>query len=333
MLPEQGMQKRKKRWSMNERKNHIKAIIRDNVPWIMLLAFSALFAILFPQFLTFRNITNILRNASMIGIIAVGMTFAMIAGTFDLSVGSMMGLAAIITLKMSPTDLPRTILTVLVALAAGALVGLANGLIVGRYRTSSIITTIGMEYVVLGITLVYTRGQHITIKGMYKPLEFIGKGRVGTFPFPIIIFLAVALIGQLLLSFTRFGRQLYATGGNPNTSELSGINIGKVRVLAYIISGVTASIGGIIIAARTQNLDPSFGFGQETDVLTCVLLGGVSLYGGKGSVIGTFAGTLLLYVVSNAMTLSGTAYEMQLICKGLIFLVTVAASVLWQKKG
>ena len=318
---------------MNERKNHIKAIIRDNVPWIMLLAFSALFAILFPQFLTFRNITNILRNASMIGIIAVGMTFAMIAGTFDLSVGSMMGLAAIITLKMSPTDLPRTILTVLVALAAGALVGLANGLIVGRYRTSSIITTIGMEYVVLGITLVYTRGQHITIKGMYKPLEFIGKGRVGTFPFPIIIFLAVAVIGQLLLSFTRFGRQLYATGGNPNTSELSGINIGKVRVLAYIISGVTASIGGIMIAARTQNLDPSFGFGQETDVLTCVLLGGVSLYGGKGSVIGTFAGTLLLYVVSNAMTLSGTAYEMQLICKGLIFLVTVAASVLWQKKG
>ena len=318
---------------MSDRKNQIKAIIRDNVPWLMLLAFSALFAILFPQFLTFRNITNILRNASMIGIIAVGMTFAMIAGTFDLSVGSMMGLAAIITLKMSPTDLPRTILTVLVALAAGALVGLANGLIVGRYRTSSIITTIGMEYVVLGITLVYTRGQHITIKGMYKPLEFIGKGRMGTFPFPIIIFLAVAVIGQLLLSFTRFGRQLYATGGNPNTSELSGINIGKVRVLAYVISGVTASIGGIMIAARTQNLDPSFGFGQETDVLTCVLLGGVSLYGGKGSVIGTFAGTLLLYVVSNAMTLSGTAYEMQLICKGLIFLVTVAASVLWQKKG
>ena len=303
---------------MDDKKNHIKAVIRDNVPWIMLLVFSALFSILFPQFLTFRNITNILRNASMIGIIAVGMTFAMIAGTFDLSVGSMMGLAAIITLKMSPTDLPRTILTVL---------------IVGRYRTSSIITTIGMEYVVLGITLVYTRGQHITIKGMYKPLEFIGKGRIGTFPFPIIIFLAVAVIGQLILSFTRFGRQLYATGGNPNTSELSGINIGKVRVLAYIISGVTASIGGIMIAARTQNLDPSFGFGQETDVLTCVLLGGVSLYGGKGSVIGTFAGTLLLYVVSNAMTLSGTAYEMQLICKGLIFLITVAASVIWQKKG
>lgn len=313
--------------------SHVKMLLRENVPWIMLLAFSALFAILFPQFLTFRNITNILRNASMIGIIAVGMTFAMINGTFDLSVGSVMGLAAIITLKMSPTDLPRTIATVIVALIAGALVGLVNGLVVGRYRTSSIITTIGMEYVVLGITLVYTRGQHVTIKGMYKPLEFLGKGKIGTIPFPIIIFLAVALIGQLLLSSTRFGRHLYATGGNPNTAELSGINVGKTRVLAYMISGITASIGGIMIAARTQNLDPSFGFGQETDVLTCVLLGGVSLYGGKGSVVGTFAGTLLLYVVSNAMTLSGTAYEMQLICKGLIFLITVAVSVIWQKKG
>ena len=313
--------------------SHVKMLLRDNVPWIMLLAFSALFAILFPQFLSFRNITNILRNASMIGIIAVGMTFAMINGTFDLSVGSIMGLAAIITLKMSPTDFPRTILAVLVALAAGALTGLVNGLVVGRYRTSSIITTIGMEYVVLGFTLVYTRGQHVTIKGMYKPLEFLGKGKIGSIPFPIVIFLAVAVLGQLLLSMTRFGRHLYATGGNPNTAELSGINVGRTRVLAYVISGITASIGGIMIAARTQNLDPSFGFGQETDVLTCVLLGGVSLYGGKGSVVGTFAGTLLLYVVSNAMTLSGTAYELQLICKGLIFLVTVAVSVIWQKKG
>ena len=316
-----------------ERKQALKTILRDNVTWVMLLAFSALFAILFPQFLTFRNITNILRNASMIGIIAVGMTFAMIAGTFDLSVGSMMGLAAIITLKMSPTDLPRTLLTVAAAIGAGALVGIINGLIVGKYRTSSIITTIGMEYVILGITLVYSRGQHVTIKGMYEPLEFIGKGRIGSIPFPIFIFIGVAIIGQLLLSLTRFGRQLYAIGGNPNTSELSGINVTKIRVLAYMISGITASIGGIMIAARTQNLDPSFGFGQETDVLTCVLLGGVSLYGGKGSVVGTFAGTLLLYVVSNAMTLSGADYELQLICKGLIFLITVAVSVIWQKKG
>ena len=318
---------------MKEKNSSILTILKENVPWIMLLAFSALFSILFPQFLSFRNITNILRNASMIGIIAVGMTFAMIAGTFDLSVGSTMGLAAIITIKMNPTTGGRAALTVLIALAVGALVGMINGLVVGRYRISSIITTTGMSYVVLGATLVYSRGQHVTIKDMYPALEFLGKGKIGTIPFPIFIFIGVAIIGQLLLSYTRYGRQLYATGGNPDASELSGVNVGKIRVLAYVISGIAASIGGIMIAARTQNLDPSFGFGQETDVLTCVLLGGVSLYGGKGSVIGTFAGTLLLYVVSNAMTLSGAPYELQLICKGLIFLVTVAVSVIWQKKG
>ena len=165
---------------MDDKKNHIKAVIRDNVPWIMLLVFSALFSILFPQFLTFRNITTYLIRESVI--------------TEHISA---------ISNGIILRSIVQSILTVLVAMAAGALVGMANGLIVGRYRTSSIITTIGMEYVVLGITLVYTRGQHITIKGMYKPLEFIGKGRIGTFPFPIIIFLAVAVIGQLILSSAR----------------------------------------------------------------------------------------------------------------------------------
>ncbi|NMB92695.1 MAG: ABC transporter permease [Flexilinea flocculi] len=308
-------------------------ILKENVPWIMLLVFSAFFAILFPQFLTFRNITNVLRNSAMIGTIAIGMTFAMIAGTFDLSVGSTMGLAAIITIKMQPQTGGTALAAVVIALIMGAMVGLINGLVVGRYRINSIITTIGIEYVILGITLVYSKGQHVWVEDMYKPLEFVGKGKLGTFPFPIIIFLVAAVIGQLLLSKTRFGCQLYATGGNPIAAELSGINIGKVRVIAYMISGFTAAVAGIMIAARTQNLDPSFGFGQETDVLTCVLLGGVSLYGGKGSIFGTLAGVLILYIVSNAMTLSGASYELQLICKGLIFLITVAASVSWQKKG
>lgn len=309
------------------------AILKENIPWLMLIAFSLIFSLLFPSFSSMRNITNILRNAAMIGTIAVGMTFAMIAGTFDLSVGSTMGLAAIIVINIQPHTGGVAIAAVMISLLIGALVGLINGLVVGRYRINSIITTIGIEYVILGITLVYSKGQHVWVKNMYKPLEFIGKGKIGAIPFPIIIFLVATLIAQVILSKTRFGCQLYATGGNPDAAELSGINIGRVRVLAYMISGITASIAGIMIAARTQNLDPSFGVGQETDVLTCVLLGGVSLYGGKGSIIGTLAGVLILYVVSNAMSLSGASYEMQLICKGLIFLITVAASVTGQKKG
>lgn len=302
-----------------------------SIPWLMLCLLTVLFALFFPQFLSLRNITNVLRNSAIIGTIAVGMTFAMISGVFDLSVGSTMGLSAIIVINLQPQTGTVAAGAVALALLIGVFVGIINGLVVGQYRINSIVTTIGIQYVILGSTLVYSKGQHVWTKNMYEPLEFIGKGKVGIFPFPIVIFLIVTLISQLILSRTRFGCQLYATGGNPEAAELSGVNIGKIRILAYMFSGITASIAGIIIAARAQNLDPSFGIGQETDVLSCVLLGGVSLYGGKGSVIGTLAGVLILYVVSNAMTLSGASYETQLICKGLIFFLTVAVSVIWQK--
>jgi ribose transport system permease protein len=311
----------------------IKEILRENVPWTMLVVLMVIFSLLFPEFLSFRNITNILRNSALIGTVAIGMTFAMIAGTFDLSVGSVLGLATVITIKMQPTNGWTALLAIAIALAVGALVGVINGLVVGQWRTNSIITTIGMEYVALGVTLVYTQGQHVWTENMFGPLEFIGKGKVGDFPTPIIIFLVVAVAGQLVLSLTRFGRQLYATGGNPIAAALTGIKVSKVRIMAYVISGISAAVAGVMIAARTQNVDPSFGFGQETDVLTCVLLGGVSLYGGRGTVTGTVAGVLLLFVISNAMTLSGIPYELQLICKGAILIAAVAANVIWQRRG
>jgi ribose/xylose/arabinose/galactoside ABC-type transport system permease subunit len=311
----------------------IKDILRENVPWLLLAAIMVLFSFLFPQFLTFRNITNIFRNSALVGIVAIGMTFAMIGGTFDLSVGTVLGLATVITIQMQPTTPVSAFYIVLIAMASGALVGVLNGLVVGRWRTNSIVTTIGTSLVVLGVTLVYTQGQHISVENMYAPLAFIGTGRIYDIPFPIFIFIGVAIIGQLILSTTRFGRHLYATGGNATTAMLSGINVGMVRILAYMISGLAAAIGGIMIAARTQYVDPSFGVGMETDVLTCVLLGGVSLYGGRGTVIGTVAGVLLLHVITNAMTLSGISYEFQLMIRGIILVLTVAVNVVLQKRG
>lgn len=310
----------------------IKILLRDNVPWTMLLVLALVFSFAFPQFFTLRNITNILRNSALVGIVAIGMTFPMIAGAFDLSVGTVLGLATVIAIKMQPTSLGITLLAVFIALAVGALFGIINGMVVGQWRTNSIITTIGTEYVALGITLLYAQGQHVWVENMYKPLEFIGKGMIGNFPAPIFIFLGAAVIGQLVLNFTRFGRHLYATGGNPIAAALSGINVGRARIMAYAISGLSAAVAGLMIAARTQNVDPSFGFGQEIDVLTCVLLGGVSLYGGRGTVIGTVAGVLLLFMIANAMTLSGIPYELQLIFKGAILVVTVAVNVIWQRR-
>jgi ribose/xylose/arabinose/galactoside ABC-type transport system permease subunit len=311
----------------------IKDLVNENIPWILLIVIMTISSLLFPEFLTFRNITNIFRNSALVGTVAIGMTFAMIGGTFDLSVGSVLGLATVITIQMQPTTPESTLFIVAIALASGALVGILNGLIVGRWRTNSIVTTIGTSLVVLGVTLVYTKGQHISVENMYKPLAFIGTGRVYDIPAPIFIFIGVAIVGQVILSSTRFGRYLYATGGNTVTAMFSGINVGKICILAYMISGLAAAVGGIMTAARTQYVNPSFAVGLELDVLTCVLLGGVSLYGGRGTVIGTVAGVLLLNVITNAMTLSGISYEFQLMIRGIILVATVAINVILQKRG
>jgi len=311
----------------------LKDLLRENVPWLLVIVSGLVFSLLFPEFFTIRNITNIFRNAALVGIVAIGMTYVMISGAFDLSVGAVLGLATVITIKMQPTSLGSALLAVAVALGSGILVGIMNGLVVGQMRTNSIVTTIGTMYVVLGITLVYAQGQHVWVENMYKPLEFIGRGILGDFPAPIFIFLFIAVIGHLILGLTRFGRYLYATGGNPVTAALSGINIDWLRIMAYVFSGFCAAVGGVMIAARTQNVDPSFGLGQEMDVLTCVLLGGVSLYGGRGTVTGTVAGVLLLFMITNAMTLSGIPYEMQLIVKGALLVSVVAVNVIWQKRG
>lgn len=310
----------------------IREIFRENVPWTMLIVLAIGFSFLFPEFFSFRNIINILRNGALVGIVAIGMTFPMIAGAFDLSVGTILGLATVIVIKMQPTNLGSALIAVLIALTLGGLFGVINGLVVGQWRTNSIITTTGTAYVALGITLLYAQGQHVWVENMFKPLEFIGKGKFGNIPAPIIIFITVAIIGQLVLNLTRFGRQLYATGGNPTAAALSGISVNKIRILAYVISGLSAAVAGLMIAARTQNVDPSFGLGQEIDVLTCVLLGGVSLYGGRGTVTGTVAGVLLLFMISNAMTLSGIPYELQLIFKGVILVATVAVNVILQRR-
>jgi len=311
----------------------IKDIVRENIPWFVLIIISTIFSFLFPHFLTFRNITNIFRNSSLIGIVAIGMTFAMIGGTFDLSVGTVLGLSTVITIQMQPTTLGSSLYIITIAMASGAFVGFLNGLIVGRWRTNSIITTIGTSLVVLGATLIYTQGKHISAENMYPPLAFIGTGRVYEIPAPIFIFIGVAIVGHLVLSITRFGRYLYAIGGNATAAIFSGIKVGRIRTIAYMISGFTAAVGGIMIAARTQYVDPSFGVGLEMDVLTGVLLGGISLFGGRGTVIGTIAGVLLLHVINNAMTLSGIPYEVQLMIRGMILVATVAVNVIWEKRG
>jgi ribose/xylose/arabinose/galactoside ABC-type transport system permease subunit len=314
------------------RRSTLVDLLRENVIWIILAVVVIVMSLASDVFLTPLNILNILRQVSILGIVAIGMTFAMIGGSFDLAVGATMGLATVVLIQLQPVDPASAVVAVICSLLAGLLVGVVNGVLVGWLETNSVVTTIGTLYVVWGITLIYTKARHVWVVDMYPPLAALGTGRLGPFPLPIFAFLITGFLGHLALTATRFGRYLYATGGNSSSARLSGINVGRVRLISYMLSGLAAAIAGIVIAARVKNVDPSFGVGFEFDVLAAVILGGTSLFGGRGSVLGTVAGVLLLGVLGNAMTLMGISYQYQLMIRGIILVVAVAVNVIVRRQ-
>lgn len=307
-------------------------ILRENIIWVVLIFSILILSIASPVFLTPSNALNILRTVSILGIVAIGMTFPMIGGSFDLTVGATMGLATVIAIQSQPTDFWSALVAVIAALVAGLIVGIINGIFMGWFETNSVVTTIGMMYVVWGVTLIYTQARHVWATDMFLPLAELGTGHIGPIPVPIIAFVFAALLGTFALNSTRFGRYLYATGGNTEGARLSGIEIWRVRLIAFICSGLAAALAGIVIAARVKNVDPSFGVGFEFEALTAVILGGTSLFGGRGSVSGTVAGVLILGVLANAMTLLGISIHFQLMIKGVILVLAVAADVLVRRR-
>lgn len=323
-----------KKITNNSKSYLIIALLKENITWIALIIFFIVFSIIFPNFASLRNLLNMLRQSAVLGIMAVGMTFAMISGSYDLSVGATMGLATVIVIQLQPIDLYSTIIAILVGLSVGLLIGLVNGFLVGKAGSNSVVATIGMMYVVLGITLIYTRGHHVWARNMYDKFAFLGSGNIGQFPVPTLIFLSVAIISQVILSLTNFGRELYATGSSQECSIFSGINIGWIKLKGYVISGLLASLGGVIMAARVNNVDPMFAVGYEFDVLTAVLLGGVSLLGGKGSSFGAVGGVFLMVMINNAMVLSGMTYEWESMVKGMLLIgIVIMYSLIKERRG
>ncbi len=308
-------------------------VVRDHVIWVFLLLTIVVVSIISPVFLNSMNILSILRQSAILGILAIGMTFAMIGGSFDLSVGATMGLAAMLVIKPDPADAGSALLVITLALGVGLLAGVLNGTLIGKFETNSVVTTIGMQFVVRGVMFIYTQSRHQWAPNMYPPLNAIGTGRLGPIPLSVIVFIVVAALGHLIFTRSVFGRYLYATGGNSNSARLSGIDTQRVRLLSFIISGVCAAAAGIVMATRVKDADPStVGLGKEFEALTAVVLGGTSLFGGRGSASGTVAGVLLLGVLANAMTLLGVSIHYQLMIKGVILTAAVAANTIIHRK-
>lgn len=288
-------------------------------------------SVLNPKFLTVSNATNILINMSISGIIVVGMTFVFITrGMADLSVPATVAIGGILTLALSPMlgSWPAALVGVLAATAAGAV----NGALIGYARVNPVITTLALGTIVLGVAQAFVGG--VIVYGQDPEVKAFLTGRLfGVLPVIVVIFAAFAVGGHLLLSRTVLGRWSYAVGSNPDAAAASAVPIRRVKAMAFILTGCLAGVSGALLGLTLQTARPAIGTGYEFDAITAVVVGGVSLLGGSGSVPRAMAGLLFVQVMTNILVLQGVPTEPQGLAKGLLIAGAVALDVWLRKRG
>jgi len=300
--------------------NNFLNILSKQRTLLILIVTSIIISFLIPSFLTTNNLLNLLRQVSINGIIAVGMTFVIATGGIDISVGSSLALGGVVVglcLKMGVSVLVSIIIALLVTFCAGLL----NGVIVAYGHVLPFVATLGTMYVFRGITLIISRGQ--AIWGLPSSFIQIGTGYIFDIPIPVIIMLSIYILGWLLLKFFTFGRHVLGIGGNEEAARLCGVSVQRVKMFTYGLSGILCGTAGVILAARLGSAQPSVGTGYELSAIAACVIGGNSLIGGKGTIFGTLLGVLILGVISNALNLWGVASFFQTVITGCIVLLTV----------
>jgi len=304
--------------------------VREMAMVVLILLSGLVMTILSPHFLSMTNFVAIARGFSMEGIVTIGMALLLVAGAFDLSVGAVMALAGVVTAwAIVDAKVPYAV-AVLAGLSVGGLIGWINGILVTRIKVDPLIATLGMMTVARGVALGVTEGNPV----VNVPLDFawLGQGSVAGAPVPFIILLVIALVADLMLRHGRALRQLYYIGGNQKAARLSGIPVDRVILLAFIGSGVAAALGGIITMARLTSGIPTVSAGVELKIIAACVIGGMSLYGGEGSVLGALLGLVFLALVSNAMTLLGVSIYWEGVVTGTILIVAVALDMLSRRR-
>lgn len=291
----------------------------------IILAFFVLcgvLAVVSPYFLTWGNILNVLRQTSINGILAIGMTFVILTRGIDLSVGSMAAFAGIVGASFaSGSDAMPVIVAITMGLCAGLSLGAVNGFMIARFAIPPFVMTLGMLSMARGLTYIYNDG--MPISNLSEAYSFIGQGVVMGIPMPVILFLGVFLLAWATLKFTTFGRYVYAVGGNPKAAKTSGIRVKLVIFSVYAISGVLCGLGGLLLSARTSAALPQAGVAYELDAIAAVVIGGTSLSGGVGTVLGTLIGALIIGVMNNGLDLLGVSSFYQQLVKGAIIVLAV----------
>ena len=303
-------------------------------PLIFLLLLMLVFSIMEPRFLSSVNLFNVMRQVSITGLLAIGMTFVILTAGIDLSIGSLLAFAGLVAAAVAKGGMEdrftvgdETIgygwqLAALAAIVVGLLGGLLQGVAITKLKVPAFVVTLGGMSVFRGAALLFASGGPIS--GFQPDYTWWGQGRILSVPVPVIIFLVAAVIAHVVLSYTRYGRQVYAVGGNPEAARLAGVNVNFVIASVYVIMGFFAGLGAFVLSARLNSAEAVAGTGYELTVIASVVIGGTSLFGGSGSIFGTVIGTILIGVLLNGLVLMNVNSYIQQIIIGVIIVLAVA---------
>lgn len=281
-----------------------------------------------PTFLTEANLTNVLRQVVVVSLLACGITFVIILGQIDVSLGSVLALCGTVAASVMVLT-GSVVLAVVAGMMLGAFTGLVNGVVITYFRIPSFIMTLAMTTVARGAVLLYTGGSPVTRLGDFR---VIGQGSLGPVPISVLILVVVIAISWVLLNQTKFGRYVYAVGGNERAALASGIRPDSIIIKAFVYNGILCGLAGIVLMSRINSGQPAGGVGYEFDAITAVVVGGTSLMGGTGTITGTIIGSLIIGVINNILNLLNVSSYWQQIIKGLIIAVAVILDVATKSK-
>ncbi|MCW9716433.1 ribose ABC transporter permease [Avibacterium sp. 21-594] len=301
---------------------------------LALIALIVIVSSINPNFFTMDNLLNILRQTSVNAIIAVGMTFVILTAGIDLSVGSVLALTGAIAASLVNLDLSIFIVIPLVLLC-GTLLGGISGVIIAKGKVQAFIATLVTMTLLRGVTMVYTDGRPISLgfSDVADQFSFLGTGYLFNIPFPIWLMAIIFLVAWYILKHTPMGRYIYALGGNESATRLSGINVDKVKIFVYAVSGFLATVAGLIVTSRLSSAQPTAGVSYELDAIAAVVVGGTSLMGGKGRIFGTLIGALIIGFLNNALNLLDISSYYQMIAKSIVILAAVLTDHFFSRKN
>ena len=289
---------------------------------LVIIAVSVIATILNPRFLSARNIFNIMQQISVLGILTMCMALLMISGNLDISIGNMAGLVGMMFTRMVLTGRSQG-LAVITVMILSTVLGLINGLIISKSKTTPLIITLGMSYVFYGISLIISNGRPHSLGGQF---EFLGRAKIGPVPITILIYVFVFALAYLLRKYTTYGRRINAIGGNKEAAFLSGINVDRHIIALYGISGMTTGLAGLVLTSRLGMVRADSGSNYALQALAAAIIGGITFEGGRGSLVGAFLGVLLLGIMYNAMNIIGVSSYLQTIFLGAVIVIATVIS-------